>query len=508
MGRVVVLGASTTDMNMRLPRLPKAGQTLHGEFVTAPGGKGANQAVAARRAGAEVVFLTAFGDDAFAGPIRRHDEAEGIDLTYAKTVPGASSGVAMIFVADDGENLIGIAMGANARLGPEDIDALPESVFDPPGVLLASLEVPVETVARAVERAHRSGMTVVVNPAPGDRRLADLGCLPRIDVLTPNESEAEILPGRHLDAPAAAADALRAEGVKAVVLTLGGRGCLVVDDAGPTAIPAAEGRGRRYRRRGGCLQRGAGRGAFRGACLESRRLVGRGRRGDRRHEAGRAGPCPPARASDRFTSGASDPGSPGGSRGQGRAWGILIAATGNQRRSTRRTAHVRPASSLYPRPYRLPPIDRPPLRRRPPRRPAPQDALGRHGPARDGRDEPAARHRDGDPRPPGRRQRRRRRHRRQCRARPRRADLLRDRRRPVRDRLGREDAEALRPQRQRSRPARGDDRAVSIEGIPGHPQQRPVLVVRPRLRERLGSPPQQVRDEAVLGHARPGDRLC
>ena len=131
MGRVVVLGASTTDMNMRLPRLPKPGQTLLGDFFTGPGGKGANQAVAARRAGAEVVFLTAFGDDAFARAIRRHDEEEGIDLTFAKTVPGASSGVALIFVAEDGENLIGIAMGANAQLRPEDIDALPDERLRP-----------------------------------------------------------------------------------------------------------------------------------------------------------------------------------------------------------------------------------------------------------------------------------------------------------------------------------------------------------------------------------------
>ncbi len=240
MGRVVVLGASTTDMNMR-PALPAEGRAdapwrlLH----RPPAARGPKiRPSAARRAGAEVVFLTAFGDDAFAGPIRRHDEAEGIDLRFAKTVPGAPSGVAMIFVADDGENLIGIAMGANAHLRPEDIDALPDDVFDPRGVLLASLEVPIETVVRAVERAHARGMTVVVNPAPGDRRLAELGALPRIDVLTPNESEAEVLTGKHLDDPAAAADALRAEGVKAVVITLGGDGCLVVDDDGRAPIPA------------------------------------------------------------------------------------------------------------------------------------------------------------------------------------------------------------------------------------------------------------------------------
>src|SRR5579875_1535672 len=99
-------------------------------------------------------------------------------------------------------------MGANAHLTPADIDALPDSVFDPRGVLLASLEVPIATVVRAVERAREAGMTVVVNPAPGDRRLADLGALPKIDVLTPNQSEAEVLTGRHSDDPAASAEAL------------------------------------------------------------------------------------------------------------------------------------------------------------------------------------------------------------------------------------------------------------------------------------------------------------
>jgi len=238
MGRVVVLGASTTDMNIRVPVLPVPGETrLGGAFSTGPGGKGANQAVAARRAGAEVVFLTAFGDDPFAEPLRRHDRDEGIDLRHARTVAGAATGVALIFVADDGENLIGVAMGANAALAPDDIDALPNSVFDPAGVLLASLEVPIETVARAVRRAKGAGMTVVVNPAPGDRRLVDLGVLPLIDVLTPNRGEADVLTGRRIADPVASAEALRAEGAEAVVITLGGDGCLVVDGSGATAIP-------------------------------------------------------------------------------------------------------------------------------------------------------------------------------------------------------------------------------------------------------------------------------
>ena len=238
MGRVVVLGASTTDMNLRLPTLPRPGQTLlGGSFFTGPGGKGANQAVAARRAGAEVVLLTAFGDDGFADAIRRHDIAEGIELTHARTVAGCPSGVALIFVGDDGENLIGVAMGANAHLSPADIDAMPESVFAG-GVLLASLEVPIETVARAVDRARRGGMVVVVNPAPADRRLVDLGVLPSVDVLTPNRSEAETLAGLVGGDPGSLAEALRDLGVGAVVVTLGGDGALVVTGSGSSTIPA------------------------------------------------------------------------------------------------------------------------------------------------------------------------------------------------------------------------------------------------------------------------------
>lgn len=238
MACVVVLGASLTDMNLRLPRLPKPGETvLGGMFFNAPGGKGANQAVAARRAGAEVIFLTAFGDDEIGNQIRKHDESEGIDLRFARTVPGASTGVALIMVGDDGDNLIGVAMGANAQLSASDIEALPDDVFAE-GVLLVSLEIPIDAVVRAVERAHRGGMTVVVNPAPADLRLVETGVLAMIDVLTPNETEAELLTGEDIDDPGAAADALRAQGAKSVVVTLGGRGCLVLANETRTLIPA------------------------------------------------------------------------------------------------------------------------------------------------------------------------------------------------------------------------------------------------------------------------------
>ena len=153
MARIVVVGASLTDMNLRLARLPRPGETLlGGTFFNAPGGKGANQAVAASRAGGQVTFLTAFGDDDIGRSIRAHDEAEGIDLRYAKTVSGASTGVALILVGDDGENLIGVAMGANGLLTSEYIQQLPDEVFTPGGVLLVSLEVPIDVSEAAIRR--------------------------------------------------------------------------------------------------------------------------------------------------------------------------------------------------------------------------------------------------------------------------------------------------------------------------------------------------------------------
>jgi ribokinase len=221
-------------MNLRLSRLPRPGETLlGGEFFNAPGGKGANQAVAASRAGGQVTFLTAFGDDDISRSIRKHDEAEGIDLRHAKTVAGASTGVALIMVGENGENLIGVAMGANGHLDQAYIDELPDDVFTQGGVLLVSLEVPIEVSAAAIRRAHRGGMKVVVNPAPADPKLRELGLLPMIDVLTPNESEAEVLAG-----PGGSAESLLIQGVKSLVITLGGNGCLVLTKESRIAIPA------------------------------------------------------------------------------------------------------------------------------------------------------------------------------------------------------------------------------------------------------------------------------
>ncbi|MFO0959453.1 MAG: ribokinase [Isosphaeraceae bacterium] len=250
MPRVVVLGSSGYDLTIRLPRLPRAGETLlGGELHTGPGGKGANAAIAARRAGAEVTFLTAFGDDDFGRQIREHDRREGLDLSYAKTVKGRPNQVALIFVGEDGQNLIGVAPGASESLTPEDIDALPDSAFPAGGVLLACLEIPLATVARGLRRARAAGMTTILNPAPADPALmfedapsgSKAGLLSTVDVLTPNQEEALELAGlgRSGREPMRAAAALfRRTGAGSVVITLGDDGAFVLDrDGNELLIP-------------------------------------------------------------------------------------------------------------------------------------------------------------------------------------------------------------------------------------------------------------------------------
>lgn len=244
MPRVLVLGSSGYDLTIRLPRLPRPGETLlGGELQTGPGGKGANAAVAARRAGAEVVFLTAFGDDDFGRRLVAHDRAEGLDLSHAKTVPGLANQVALIFVGGDGQNLIGVAPGASAHLGPDDIDRLPADLFRPGDVLLACLEVPLAAVARGLARATAAGMTTVLNPAPADRAILDGDLLSGVGVLTPNQEEALALTGVSIstrDDAARAAAALRGRGVRDVVITLGALGALVLSGDRVQHVPAPE----------------------------------------------------------------------------------------------------------------------------------------------------------------------------------------------------------------------------------------------------------------------------
>ncbi|MBX6314689.1 MAG: ribokinase [Isosphaeraceae bacterium] len=236
MSKIVVLGSSGFDLAIRLPRLPRPGETLlGGELHTGPGGKGANAAIAARRAGAEVVFLTAFGDDDFGRHAAENSRAEGIDLRFAKIAPGVANQVALIFVDASGRNLIGVAPGASAQLTPVDIDRLPVEVFDPSAVFLTCLEVPIATVARGLRRARAAGLTTVLNPAPADRSILEGDLLADVDILTPNQEEARALTGLAADTPdevARAAATLQARGARVVIVTLGEAGCLVVSGQG------------------------------------------------------------------------------------------------------------------------------------------------------------------------------------------------------------------------------------------------------------------------------------
>lgn len=243
MARILVIGSSNTDMTVRLPQLPGPGQTmLGGEFLRGPGGKGANQAVAASRAGGKVVFFTAVGDDPFGRQALSLYRDEAIDVSHALVVPGRASGVALIFVGDDGENMIGVAPGANAALSARDAESLPDHLFSADSVLLVGgLEVPLDAVSVAVARAAARGMRVVLNPAPFHPNLVASSVLERVDVVTPNRGELHLLSGREGDDRDSLADSLTAIRERYprldIVVTLGSDGCLVMPrDGEPTRI--------------------------------------------------------------------------------------------------------------------------------------------------------------------------------------------------------------------------------------------------------------------------------
>lgn len=242
MGEVLVMGSANTDLTLRLPRLPRPGETqLGGEFRQSRGGKGANQAVAARRAGAAVRFLAAVGDDPHGRQILRSLDDEGVDTSLARVKPGAASGVALILVSEQGENLIGVAPGANSALSVRDVEELADEVFQPPGWLLASLEVPVDSVAAAVRRAKDSGLRVALNAAPMTEAVHDFELLELLDLLIVNQSEAEQLTECLFDTlewAGRAAVGVRMRFKCNVVITLGGEGWALSASAGAVASRA------------------------------------------------------------------------------------------------------------------------------------------------------------------------------------------------------------------------------------------------------------------------------
>jgi len=237
-GCIVVVGSSNTDMILQTDRIPRPGETiLGGEFSMAAGGKGANQAVAAARAGGEVAFVARVGEDMFGEQAIKGFVQDGINVDHVIRDKDAASGVALIFVARDGENSIGVASGANAKLLPADIDNA-RDVIASADVLVMQLETPVETVKAAAKIASAHGVRVVLNPAPAQPLDDDL--LRGVSVLTPNETESELLTGIKVesdDQAAEAAKVLRARGIEIVVITLGPRGVFVASDGFAGVVP-------------------------------------------------------------------------------------------------------------------------------------------------------------------------------------------------------------------------------------------------------------------------------
>jgi ribokinase len=233
MARVLVLGSSNTDMTIRLPNLPRPGETvLGGSLLSGPGGKGANQAVAVARGGGEVVFITAVGDDAFGHDSLDLYRSEGIDVSFARIVAGHPSGVALILVDGNGENMIGVAPGANSHLRPSDIAELPDALFARGGCLLvAGLEIPCDAIAAAIHLARLAAMTIVLNPAPVAGPLRESIDLGSVDFMTPNRTELGQLTGLAVDSQdeiAEALTALCALGLRGAVVTLGSEGALAL----------------------------------------------------------------------------------------------------------------------------------------------------------------------------------------------------------------------------------------------------------------------------------------
>ena len=239
--RVAVVGSLNMDLVGRGPRIPRPGETIiGGEFRTVPGGKGANQAVAAARLGGRVSMVGRVGDDAFGAELLDTLDADGVDRTHVKTTPGVPTGVALIMVDEQGQNSILVASGANMRLSPADVDAAQE-VIAGADVLLLQLENPLETVIRAAEVARAHEVTVILNPAPARPLPASL--LSLVDVLVPNESETEVLTGLPVgstEEAEVAARSLADQGVGTVILTLGSRGALLLQEGGSQLFPTFE----------------------------------------------------------------------------------------------------------------------------------------------------------------------------------------------------------------------------------------------------------------------------
>ncbi|KNC90059.1 ribokinase [Trabulsiella odontotermitis] len=237
-GNLVVLGSINADHILNLDTFPTPGETVTGNhYQVAFGGKGANQAVAAGRSGANIAFIACTGDDDTGARVRKQLASDNIDVTPVSAIDGESTGVALIFVNAEGENVIGIHAGANAALSTTLVEAEKTRIAQA-DALLMQLESPLESVLAAANIAHQYQTSVVLNPAPA-RELSD-ELLSLVDIITPNETEAEKLTGIRVendDDAAKAARALHDKGIRTVIITLGSRGVWASVDGKGQRVP-------------------------------------------------------------------------------------------------------------------------------------------------------------------------------------------------------------------------------------------------------------------------------
>jgi len=239
--KIIVVGSTNMDMVVKTTHIPAPGETvLGGTFLMNPGGKGANQAVAAARLGGDVAFIAKIGNDIFGRQSAQLFDEEEINGEGILSDTDYPSGIALITVDEAGENSIVVAPGANAQLKPHDVvnqlKAYPASK-----IILLQLEIPLETVKAAICHAQERGVLVMVNPAPVNPGIAQLFSL--IDVLTPNIKEAEMLSGltiKDVETAKTAALIIQQRGVKQVIVTLGKLGAVMADQEGTEHIPAPE----------------------------------------------------------------------------------------------------------------------------------------------------------------------------------------------------------------------------------------------------------------------------
>jgi ribokinase len=224
MSNILVVGSLNMDLIVTTPRVPVIGETILGSgFSTAPGGKGANQAVAAARLGGSVSMVGCVGNDIFGNNLLDNLEVNGVSTNGVKVIENCPTGVAVI-VLKGGDNFIIVDPGSNYKLTPEMIDGMEEKIKEC-SIMMIQLEIPIETVERAISIAKKHGVTVLLNPAPAVKLSDEF--ISKVDIFTPNESECELITGisvKSVDDAKLAIEYLKDKGVQKVIITMGSKG--------------------------------------------------------------------------------------------------------------------------------------------------------------------------------------------------------------------------------------------------------------------------------------------